>query len=487
MADINVATFEEFDAAILSAQSGDNIIVTDDMALTHPVTIDEDLKIDFGNKNIVIGLDNNILVTGGATVTFTNAKFTNTGVDPIIVSGESTKLILKKVTANVSNTLVVASNGGELQLEGSTITSSDTAAPIRVTGSGSVVTVKSGTITSKNYSAIVAQDGGSIQVNGSTIETQCNETDALTAYPAINISDKNSTLVMNGGTIKSAHTSAVVLSTGSTALITKGKILTNSDSYATIIVQDDATTLRVEGGTITNSGTNCAVTVECSNANQTNHVAISGGDFTTAPGQYVINGTGTGNHVIEISGGTFTGLFTEGYVAAGFRANTNEGVTTIDEVAVETSGVEIEEEKPPVEDDEEEEMVEELVQPEPTIEPIVEEEEDYYPEDEELIQPAPQPKPQPEPQPKPTTKPASTPDPVVTAETETTSIALYEPKRVYANPSFKFCITDIIGSVTIYPQEFVDPVSKLTFRPVRFILPGMGREAFGYMLSTDLA
>ena len=62
-----------------------------------------------------------------------------------------------------------------------------------------------------------------------------------------------------------------------------------------------------------------------------------------------------------------------------------------------------------------------------------------------------------------------------------TSDVLYKPKTVYASPSFKFSLGQIIGAYTIYAEPVCDNVTKKMFYPIRYKLPGNGRIATAWI------
>ena len=62
-----------------------------------------------------------------------------------------------------------------------------------------------------------------------------------------------------------------------------------------------------------------------------------------------------------------------------------------------------------------------------------------------------------------------------------TSDVLYKPKTVYASPSFKFSLGQIIGAYTIYAEPVCDNVTKKMFYPIKYKLPGNGRIATAWI------
>lgn len=62
-----------------------------------------------------------------------------------------------------------------------------------------------------------------------------------------------------------------------------------------------------------------------------------------------------------------------------------------------------------------------------------------------------------------------------------TSDVLYKPKTVYASPSFKFSLGQIIGAYTIYAEPVCDNVTKQMFYPIKYKLPGNGKIATAWI------
>ena len=67
-----------------------------------------------------------------------------------------------------------------------------------------------------------------------------------------------------------------------------------------------------------------------------------------------------------------------------------------------------------------------------------------------------------------------------------TSDVLYKPKTVYASPSFKFSLGQIIGAYTIYAEPVCDNVTKKMFYPIKYKLPGNGRIATAWIPGTSI-
>ena len=61
------------------------------------------------------------------------------------------------------------------------------------------------------------------------------------------------------------------------------------------------------------------------------------------------------------------------------------------------------------------------------------------------------------------------------------SDVLYKPKTVYASPSFKFSLGQIIGAYMIYAEPVRDNVTKQMFYPIKYKLPGNGRIATAWI------
>lgn len=69
---------------------------------------------------------------------------------------------------------------------------------------------------------------------------------------------------------------------------------------------------------------------------------------------------------------------------------------------------------------------------------------------------------------------------------EKTSAALKKTTRVYATPSIKHPIDDIIGAVRILDGEYSDPTTGITFKRIEYTLPGNGRKAVGFVISSTV-
>ncbi len=69
---------------------------------------------------------------------------------------------------------------------------------------------------------------------------------------------------------------------------------------------------------------------------------------------------------------------------------------------------------------------------------------------------------------------------------EKTSAALKKTTRVYATPSIKHPIDDIIGAVRILDGEYSDPTTGIIFKRIEYTLPGNGRKAVGFVFASTV-
>ena len=79
------------------------------------------------------------------------------------------------------------------------------------------------------------------------------------------------------------------------------------------------------------------------------------------------------------------------------------------------------------------------------------------------------------------------PEPTPTPDSDSkTSVALTNVVRVFAIPSIKYPIDDIIGAITILDGEYTDPETNIVFKRVEYKLPGNGRKAVGYVFASTV-
>lgn len=88
----------------------------------------------------------------------------------------------------------------------------------------------------------------------------------------------------------------------------------------------------------------------------------------------------------------------------------------------------------------------------------------------------------------PTPDPEPAPKPVILSASndEKTSAALKKPTRVYATPSLKHPIDDIIGAVRILAGEYSDSTTGIAFKRIEYTLPGNGRKAVGFIFASTV-
>ena len=84
-------------------------------------------------------------------------------------------------------------------------------------------------------------------------------------------------------------------------------------------------------------------------------------------------------------------------------------------------------------------------------------------------------------------EPTQEPTPAPTLDDDNkTSVALTKATRVFAIPNIKYPIDDIIGAVTIFDGNYVDPNTNIIFKRVEYKLPGNGRKTVGYVFASTV-
>lgn len=209
---VSVSDFAEFKAAVESATDGDVIKVTADIAITAPV---------ISTANVTIEADSNVTLDASGVV------------DAFVATADA--LTLGENITIVSNTSVLYANGGNIVVDGASITSSSSYYALGFSDSGASIIVESGSVVCTNTSVLSAGSDGSIVINGGSVST----TEAVIGMCAV---CGTGTIIMNGGTVSAAKGSGIAPETGGKATVTGGTVdnVTSRMPNSSITISDDA-------------------------------------------------------------------------------------------------------------------------------------------------------------------------------------------------------------------------------------------------------
>lgn len=296
-----VATEDDFKAAVAA---GKDIVLSSNVSLTAPVTIEQPMTIDLGTKTLNIG----------------SQSITNAAGNDLTIQGDGA------VIGTVRNMI---QNNGNLTVKGGRF-SVDTSEYFKTAisnNAGGTCTIEDGTFTSGR--APMYNQGTMVINGGSFTTTSNNSRDCYILYnDVIDQASQNANITVNGGTFTSLGGPALMMrSSGMRGgkLTFNGGTVSAQNGYAvngqycpdmTITggtftgggaMQVNACTVNISGGNFI-AGNYYALGLDIDNHSSTNSVAnISGGYFFTKPDFATIycSNSATAN----ITGGYFTNLF----------------------------------------------------------------------------------------------------------------------------------------------------------------------------------
>ncbi len=234
--------------AVEAAKDEDMITVLQDIEITEALTI---------NKAITIAADEAVTITSTATDLFT------------VTSGELT--LCENITIE-SNTSVLYANGGNIVIDGAMIN-----------------------VTNAEYAAAYADNGTITVENGSINQTGTNKVTL--------VAEANGKIVVNGGEVTSASSSALAVKNGGTATIAGGTVQTTSPDLFSAAFANGGT-ITVTGGIIKN--VNGAALIATTNGS----IEVTGGEIDSVLAH-------NENATMTISGGTFAEKPADAYIVEG--------------------------------------------------------------------------------------------------------------------------------------------------------------------------
>ena len=299
-----------------------NDIVTflSDVTIVEPVVINKKCTIDLGGHFMFISIPSAITIKNGIEVEFLNGKIQTLSSDQledaIIVQGSKTKLYLEStLEISTRGTAVHARKRGTAVVNGALVSSTGTQPTIYVDDENSSLVVESGFVESYEKTAIVARSGSSVVINGGEIHTESNGLVPETTYPSIRVEGRNSSIMMNGGTVFSPKTAAVVMESASNFEMHDGEIYSHSEDYIPVEIKNANTSFKMYGGFLHSPRTSAILSSGLNYDESHSIQMIEGKMGGVGP---LVKIAGSGDHDILFSGGEVKGILPQEYIATGY-------------------------------------------------------------------------------------------------------------------------------------------------------------------------
>lgn len=327
---IKLSTGEEFSSleeAVNSQlfRSGDTITFLTDATLGQPVVIEKRCSMDLGGNILFIPMSGGLTFKGGVSVDIYNGKIQTLAPeqieDAIIIQGSKTKVTFDHdLGIETRGTAVHVRRRGSAILNDVSIKSSGDQPTVYVDDLASVFTVQGGEIVSLEASAVSIRDGGSMVVNDLTskIHTEADGLAPDVAFPAIVVDGQDSYLQFNDGSIFSSKTPAIRASASASVEINGGEISTDSNDYTTLEVKENSTKLEIKGGFVHSSKTSVILSDDMC-AGDAHIVSITGGrvGIKDETKELVVT-VGKGDQGVSFSGGSVKGYLDPKFLASGY-------------------------------------------------------------------------------------------------------------------------------------------------------------------------
>ena len=354
VARIGETRYETLTAAIAAAQNGETVTLLKDVTADITIPAGKTITLDLNGKKLTVPTDAGILVQGKLTVTG-NGTVTCEKTPFMVDAGE---LIIENGAVNSDKDYgIYAKNGGQITVNGGTLTSSFAVLSGNNTTGDMNFTVNGGTLTSKSSEAIympgqqtliinggvinggISARMGQITVNGGVINgmTASQTADAMKDY--YNYSGSawiGDAIYVWGGTYKSDNANG-----NKTNLTINGGTI-NGNAHRAIAIYDIGTNYEQEiSVNISNANVSGDVVLDKTYGNHTHNVttniSITGGYFTSDPSAYV-----PATHHVEDSGnGSYPFAVKEGaksdatiIVTAATNATVSETIKTEDKAEI---------------------------------------------------------------------------------------------------------------------------------------------------------
>ena len=276
-----------------------------------------DLQTALNNGATVITITDSNPSDGIGAINITSGEVTLAPEHPVTITadgaidvfdvGGGTLTLGANITVNSNTSILFAHDGGKIVVDGADINSTCSIYSVVTVGSGSTLTLNSGSITSTANSVIATE--GTTNINGGTVETTAE------VYCAI-FAQQGGVLNVTGGNVTGANGTGVVATTGGIVNVSGGTVSSANAHFNTgvINISGDATVtgsvfncggagaINISGGTV--QGAVC--TEDCQNAQCTKtgdkKITITGGTFSTQPSaEYIAD-----DYMSVESDGTYT-------------------------------------------------------------------------------------------------------------------------------------------------------------------------------------
>lgn len=439
--------------SLISALSNSDcteVSFANDITTTEQIVIVKDVVVDLNSHVFDIDVLEGFTVSSGI-VSISNGTIRSNKDDPITAAGFNVNLTLgPSLDIATEGCSLAVKHRAKVHIDGAHITcQSPDHSAVFVEGYGlaadnTYLEMRSGSISSATQTAVAVTKRALFNLINGYIECNAPEeniNNAATVY----IDGRGAKFQMFNGELYSKYVTTIVISHQGDVTIYDGTVHTDSRQEPAIFIIGNSALL-IQSGHIHTSKSDVII-IQNGEEPAPTHVVITGGTFTAGGTVAADNSKscivvmqGDVEPYVSVSGGRFKGKFDTKYLA--------DDVT----YEIDSDGYLV--------------VIPSNAQPDETSEPVSESTSEIQDE------------------------PASNSEPSADPEVPQHSSAvrggvIEKPTHVYGAPSTKFSIDNIIGAVNIVKSDIINS-KGMNFTLIEYVLPGVGRRASGYVISSAI-
>lgn len=316
------ATFATLSELIASPEFSSGSVVTflTDVTLDQVITITKNCAFNLDGHFLFVPMPHAITVKGGARVSFYSGKIQTVAAGPVedvlIVQGSNTVVTIgAELEIDTFGTAVYVRKRGCLSVDGGAVRARGDQPTVFVEDDKSTVILAAGSIAAYDRSAIVARSSSTVTITGGEIYTECDGKLPEDTYPAVLVSDKSTSMQVNGGTVFAKRSIAVKVTDGSTVEMSGGMVYSNSGDYPAVELLGVDSVFSLADGDVYSNKTSAFLSAGLSY--DTAHQLVVKGGKVGAVGR-IVNVAGPGEHKVLFSAGKVKGKLSANQLATGY-------------------------------------------------------------------------------------------------------------------------------------------------------------------------
>ena len=305
----NIITNKEYETledALSEVGVEESLVVLSDLIIDKKIEISKSFDtLDLNGKTMIIKSEHGLDIKKNSVFFIKNGNILCENDTLISISKDSYVSIID-TTISCKQSSINVNSGGRLYIKNSDISSTGEDATITVSGKGSYICIyETSKITSEHCNCITVKNNSAID-NYGTIET-INGT-------CLNVNNA-SAILHEHSVLTSKNSSALSISSGGSCSIDSGKISSYSETEPCIVLQNSNSMLNITGGNIYSKE---QIGILCTQVKDgySNYLIIDNCNIKSKLSS--VSSNGSGQYVIEISGGRFSSELDESYISDGY-------------------------------------------------------------------------------------------------------------------------------------------------------------------------